>query len=110
MKRASTAIAALLLVALAVFILIPRLNNAANRLIGASISSMQAQVESVRAILLVSFPIAFDPAICFFLPARNIGPGEERSSRLAKSACFTMFSPSSEGKARKPFGDSTCKT
>ena len=47
MKRASTAMAALLLVALAVFILMPRLNDAANRLIGASISSMQAQVESV---------------------------------------------------------------
>ena len=47
MKRASTAIVALILAALAIFILIPKLSDAADRLIGASISSMQARVESV---------------------------------------------------------------
>jgi hypothetical protein len=61
MKRASTAIAALMLVALAVFVLVPMLNEATSRAVSASIGSLRARVEGALGLSL-SFD-ALSPSI-----------------------------------------------
>jgi hypothetical protein len=51
-KRASTAIAALLLAALAGFVLVPRLNEATERVVSSGIGSLRARVESALGLSL----------------------------------------------------------
>ena len=52
MKRAATAIAVLLLAALAGFVLVPRLNEATERVVSSGIGSLRARVESALGLSL----------------------------------------------------------